>query len=186
MSNTNNFPLSRISLNVMTLKVTSTHVNSVQGVPISVTGIAQVRNKFSSRKWDSFLLFLLLSLFKSLCTVFHLCLGMNYYFVMNNKNVFMLFLCCFTFFPQFVCDMCKYCITIIRIFIYRRCKKRKLRITSHICWFCQMQYLLHEEDEEAASFTLLVNQLSWVGSHVVVLGNSYQDQTMLYICVFII
>ena len=27
----------------MTLKVTSTHVNSVQGVPISVTGIAQVR-----------------------------------------------------------------------------------------------------------------------------------------------
>ena len=61
MSNTNNFPLSRISLNVMTLKVTSTHVNSVQGVPISVTGIAQVRNKFSSRKWDSFLLFRLLS-----------------------------------------------------------------------------------------------------------------------------
>lgn len=33
----------RISLNVMTLKVTSTHVNSVQGVPISVTGIAQVK-----------------------------------------------------------------------------------------------------------------------------------------------
>ena len=28
----------------MTLKVTSTHVNSVQGVPISVTGIAQVRD----------------------------------------------------------------------------------------------------------------------------------------------
>jgi flotillin len=27
----------------MTLKVTSTHVNSVQGVPISVTGIAQVK-----------------------------------------------------------------------------------------------------------------------------------------------
>lgn len=35
---------SRISLNVMTLKVTSSLVNSVQGVPISVTGIAQVRN----------------------------------------------------------------------------------------------------------------------------------------------
>merc|ERR1712165_674582 len=33
----------RISLNVMTLKVTSTHVNSVQGVPLSVTGIAQVK-----------------------------------------------------------------------------------------------------------------------------------------------
>ena len=50
MSNTNNFPFYRISLNVMTLKVTSTHVNSVQGVPISVTGIAQVRNIFSSCK----------------------------------------------------------------------------------------------------------------------------------------
>ena len=35
---------SRISLNVMTLKVTSSLVNSVQGVPISVTGIARVRN----------------------------------------------------------------------------------------------------------------------------------------------
>ena len=35
----------RISLNVMTLKVTSSLVNSVQGVPISVTGIAQVRQK---------------------------------------------------------------------------------------------------------------------------------------------
>lgn len=33
----------RISLNVMTLKVTSSQVNSVQGVPISVTGIAQVK-----------------------------------------------------------------------------------------------------------------------------------------------
>ncbi len=32
----------RISLNVMTLKVTSNQVNSTQGVPISVTGIAQV------------------------------------------------------------------------------------------------------------------------------------------------
>merc|ERR1712079_352701 len=33
----------RISLNAMTLKVTSALVNSVQGVPISVTGIAQVK-----------------------------------------------------------------------------------------------------------------------------------------------
>lgn len=33
----------RISLNVMTLKVSSNQVNSVQGVPISVTGIAQVK-----------------------------------------------------------------------------------------------------------------------------------------------
>ena len=40
------FHSSRISLNVMTLKVTSTHVNSVQGVPISVTGIAQVRKRY--------------------------------------------------------------------------------------------------------------------------------------------
>ncbi len=37
----------RISLNVMTLKVTSNQVNSTQGVPISVTGIAQVE------KWRS-------------------------------------------------------------------------------------------------------------------------------------
>ena len=35
----------RISLNVMTLKVTSNSVNSVQGVPISVTGIAQVEGE---------------------------------------------------------------------------------------------------------------------------------------------
>lgn len=38
------FPTNRIMLNVMTLKVTSSQVNSVQGVPISVTGIAQVEN----------------------------------------------------------------------------------------------------------------------------------------------
>ena len=136
MSNTNNFTLSRISLNVMTLKVTSTHVNSVQGVPISVTGIAQVRNKFSSRKWDSFLLFRLLNLFKSLFTVFHLCYEWIIILSWITKTCLCFSFVVFTFFPQFVCDMCKYCITIIRIFIYRRCKKRKLRITSHICWFC--------------------------------------------------
>jgi len=33
----------RISLNVMTLKVPTSNVNSVQGVPLSVTGIAQVK-----------------------------------------------------------------------------------------------------------------------------------------------
>jgi hypothetical protein len=30
-------------LNLLTLKVTTAQVNSVQGVPLSVTGIAQVR-----------------------------------------------------------------------------------------------------------------------------------------------
>ena len=131
------FHSSRISLNVMTLKVTSTHVNSVQGVPISVTGIAQVRNKFSSRKWDSFLLFRLLSFIQISLYCFPPLFGNELLFLSwITKTCLCFSFVVFTFFPQFVCDMCKYCITIIRIFIYRRCKKRKLRITSHICWFC--------------------------------------------------
>ena len=43
----------RISLNVMTLKVTSALVNSVQGVPISVTGIAQVFQKVKREYWHT-------------------------------------------------------------------------------------------------------------------------------------
>ena len=42
----------RLSLNVMTLKVTSPKVYTVQGVPLSVTGIAQVNMK----KYDNLLL----------------------------------------------------------------------------------------------------------------------------------
>ena len=34
----------RITLNVMTLKVSSNQVSTVEGVPISVTGIAQVKS----------------------------------------------------------------------------------------------------------------------------------------------
>lgn len=40
-----NFIFSRISLNTMTLQVESPTVYTCQGVPISVTGIAQVKVK---------------------------------------------------------------------------------------------------------------------------------------------